>query len=239
MDYIILLTIAGAFFLDVSVGFGGGLLAIPLISLFIEPLQAIYLILIFQFLKGALVFSNYRDVDWGLLLKILPGMVLGTLAGLFFATQLSLDLVRLSLSSLLLIYVVQKRFFNGFFGTYNPKIGAAIPGAIGGFIMGGFGIGGPIYVMYYKEKTKDQITFRATLIATFALTNFIRIISAVVEGVYDNQMLQLALYGLPVFIFSLFLGQKYHKDIPKILFENIVDALLVLSSLSLLVKIFI
>ena len=66
--------IAVAFFAQSLLGFGGGLLCIPLISLYMPIQDAVSLVMVFQFSMGLLIFKTYKDISWQPIFKMLPTM---------------------------------------------------------------------------------------------------------------------------------------------------------------------
>ena len=226
-----------AFFIEACLGFGGGLITIPLFSLFIDPVQAVHLILVFQFLKGlGLISLCYQDVDKSLILNTAPGVIIGVFLGFFYMTNIPADFARLSLAFIVFIYILQRRFLNSFLSVHIQKIPAIGPSSLGGFIHGAFGMGGSVLVMFFKEKTKDHIRFRANIIAIFLCANFVRLGTALPSGIYADSTIFYTFCALPFVLLGLYLGQKYHHKISQRAFENILDALLVCSAISLLIK---
>jgi len=53
-----------AFLGEAMFGFGGGLIAVPLLSLLLGVKEAVTLVLIFQVLMGFLLIRCYRDIAW-------------------------------------------------------------------------------------------------------------------------------------------------------------------------------
>ena len=98
-------------------------------------------------------------------------------------------------------------------------------------------MGGSVLVMFFKERTKGHIQFRANIIAIFMIANTIRLGRAFFEGIYEQQTLSYTLYALPLVLLGLYLGQKYHHKIPQKKFENAIEGLLLVSVLSLILKV--
>jgi len=64
---LISLIIVIAFGGEALFGFGGGVVAVSLLSLFLDVHEAVVLVAIFQFLLGFIVLRNFREVAWSLL----------------------------------------------------------------------------------------------------------------------------------------------------------------------------
>ena len=81
MNLIAIPIICFSFFTQAAFGFGGGLIAISLLSLFLDAKDAVVMVMFFQFLIGLLIFKLWKEVDKPTLIRLAPGLAIGTLAG--------------------------------------------------------------------------------------------------------------------------------------------------------------
>ena len=234
MEFLAIAILAFAFWVKATIGFGSGLIAIPLLALFIAPSDAITLVLIFALGDVPLVWVNRHKVSWGLLKKILPGAIFGCVIGTLAQAYLPGEIVRKVLGVLILMYVLKSVYFPAWGQAGIHKFPKVLTGGLGGFINGGFGVGGPIFVMFYREVIKNQAVFRATLLATFFFTNVVRVFVSAPVGLINEQVLSLALYGLVPFFAAIYIGQRYHARVSKRVFMYGVNTLLTLAGLGLL-----
>lgn len=239
MDVFTVIIISSAFFVEACIGFGGGIISVPLLVLYMPPTEAVSLILIFQFLKSIVLAPlNYRQASREILLRLLPGVFLGSIIGVLWTALLPEKIVLASLAVLILIYLVRERFFANVGKGKIGKTPATVIGGSAGWILGAFGSGGPVLVMYLKEKIQDRISFRATLITTFLISNVTRLIASATTGVFNHNTLILAGLTLPFFTLGIYLGQKYHAQINEQVFRTAIDLLLLIAAVSLLFKTF-
>ena len=238
VEFFTVFVITLSFFLSASVGFGAGLIAIPILALIIDTSQAITLVLFFQLLQGVLVFFNYKVADWPLLKKILPGIVIGTVVGTMFIAYLPQAIVSLFLGVIVLLYTVRSMMHFTIGHKTIQKVPTSFAGLLGGVIHGAFGVGGSVFVIYYKEMIKSRVSFRASLFVTFFICNFIRLFISVPTGLVTDELLFLVMVSFIPFLLALYIGQKLHDQIHEKLLKHIIDGLLLLSSVSLIVKSF-
>lgn len=62
-------------------GFGGGMVAVPLLSLVLDVKEAVMLVSIFQFFVGFLILKNYKQVAWHIIPPMMIGMIIGVAIG--------------------------------------------------------------------------------------------------------------------------------------------------------------
>ncbi len=239
MIYITGAIMAFAFFIQILMGFGGGLIAIPLLSLFVPISYAVTLVMIFQFLTGFAVIASRKDIDWSIIKAVMPATCLGIIIGVFGLRYINDDLVRIFLAAFLIIYLLKSIFGIDFIKNSVVKIGDHGVGLLGGFIAGLIGMGAPIYVVYFAEKGIKNASFRANMLTILFISYVLRLPLSAGLGFIDKNMLINAAYILPAFLIAIFLAQKIHLKIPEALFKNIVNILLGLSTIVLLTKVFI
>lgn len=228
------LIIGFAFFVESTLGFGGGLVAIPLLGFIFPMSKAVALAAVFQLLMGFLTVKTYRDVAWERWKRFLPGMIVGVLAGSVSIQYFNDDFVRVFLALLIIAYLARSRLRKTY-GLITIKNTDALS-FCGGWIMGLIGAGGPLYVVYFREHTSGLKAFRASLIMAFLVTNCLRIPGYLSTGAMDADVLKTAAFALPGFLLALWGGQVLHDRIPVGAFHAFVDILLLVSSLSLITK---
>lgn len=217
-------------------GFGGGLIAVPLLSLILDVQDAVILVSIFQFLIGTLIFKNYRSVAWPLMPPLVGGMVIGVYVGTVALSVMSQASLQMILALFILAFLA-KEYFAPQLGVGRASIvSGSVSGLLGGFFQGCLGMGGPNVVMYLKNAIGDVRIFRASIIFWAALANLVRIPLSSMEGLYSPLVWSLSWKILPVFVVALVLGQKFHAKIPATLYFRVVYAFLIIAACSLALK---
>lgn len=229
--------IATAFFFESVLGFGGGIIAVPLLAQFMTPANAVATVLFFQILNSAYLASgNFRKADMPTLKALAPTMIVASFAGVFLNTYMPQKFFMAVLGVLILADLARARFSPGFGSAAVRATPAPVVGGIVGLILGAFGIGGPILVMYFNEKISDRFVFRATLIAVFFISNCVRGVTSAFTDVFNIELLKQCLLVLPFFACAIFLGQRLHNRVSEKVFRRGVEILLFLAAISLLFR---
>src|SRR5665213_1550288 len=138
-----------AFFGESIFGFGGGLIAIPLLSLLLGVRDAVTWVLIFQPFMGLLVWQSYARIDWKAARPMMPGVLIGTIVGTLLLSKASISFLQLFLAASILLFLIKTVWFKGFtFGHKSNAGSAAAAGLSGGLFQGLIGTGGPVLTMY-------------------------------------------------------------------------------------------
>ena len=237
--------IFSAFFIQALLGFGGGIIAIPLLSIIMPPAEAVTLVLLLQLLHGGVMLViNRRYVQWSFCKRLGFGLVLGGALGVFFLTTVPPSLMRIMLAILIIAYVI--RMFirsNQAKPTEDCKYSGPkkviLLSTLGGAIQGAFGMGGPVFVMLCQSYIVSHLQFRATVIGVLFFSNIFRLGFSAPAGLLNAQLMQVSLMLLPFLGGSIYLGQKLHHKINEQRFKQCVLALLLIVAVSLILKSFV
>lgn len=218
-------------------GFGGGLISIPLLSIFLGVKEAVTLVLIAQLLMGLLIWKTYKDVRWPLVLPMSFGLVFGTIAGTLTLSISHPNFLRIVLALLIIIFLIKNWFFKGeIFKNKKSFLSANIAGLFGGLFQGLIGTGGPVLTMYLSSLIKEKAVMRASLIYLFFITSVVRVIISVPQGLFTNDVLKMGLIVTPFFLLAITLGQISHHKLSETWYLRIINILLLVSAIVLLVK---
>jgi uncharacterized membrane protein YfcA len=206
-----LLAVVAVILLGLSKGgfFGLGVMGLPLMSLYVPPLQAAAIILPVVLAQDALTIWSYRKTwsAWNLKVMI-PGMAVGIAVGTFFAASLSAAHVRLAVGLIAAIFVLRywlaQRFALISF-TPNAATGAII-GAIGGFTTLLANAGGPAWQFHLLPQGLDKFTYAGTLTMLFAVSNLIKVPAYASLGQLTIDNLLIGAVLLPVAIAANYAG---------------------------------
>jgi len=232
-----LLIISVAFFGESLFGFGGGLIAIPLLSLVLGVKDAVTLVLVFQFLMGILIFKNYKFIDWKVAKPMTYTLVVGVIAGTLLLSSLDTAFLQILLAGIIIFFLIKSEFFGSItLGKGRNNLYASVAGLGGGLLQGLIGAGGPVLTMYTSAAIEKKIFIRATLIYLFFIPNIVRMTISIPQQLFSDEIVWLSLFALPFFALSIYLGQKIHHHVNEKYYRLSINIVLAFSALALLIK---
>lgn len=228
--------IAFSFFIQSLLGFGGGLICIPLLSLYMPVQQAVTLALVFQFFMGILIIRTWRKTDWGLIRALGFFAFMGLVAGLALLHVVPEKLMMGLLIVVITLHLVKSRLNIDVSQTMVSAGGRVAAGFFGGAQQALLGTGGPALVVYLKEESSDPVALRANAIAMLFFLNLPRLATSITTGLVDQGIINIVAVSFPLFLGALWLGQRWHDKIPSQPFYLAVDGVLAASAVMLLMK---
>ena len=190
-------------------GLGGalGIIAVPLMALVVSPTQAAAILLpILCVMDFFAVKQHYRNADYVILKRMLPGSLLGILlAGLFLSVtpEAGLKLLIGGLSLLFCVqYVLQREASQQPAGT----VGAWWWSSLGGFSSTAIHAGGGPASIYLLPLRLDKITLIATMAVLFAIINLFKLIPYAMLGEFDTTNLMTAMLLIPLAPVGVYMG---------------------------------
>lgn len=223
-------------------GVGGmlGTLGVPLMTLIMPVGEAIALVLpILMFGDIFAVSAHWGHWRGGLLTRLLPGGLLGILAGTFVLVNVPSDLLRIALALLILLFVayrlLEQRILRDL--TYQPRgWHGVVAGAGAGLTSTIAHAGGPPITIYLLLQRLEPRTFVATAAFYFAILNLTKLPFYVAAGLFDLQRLLAIVWLLPLVPLGVWLGKRLSTRVPRLVFERLILGLLLLSAGLLLLE---
>ncbi len=226
-----------AYFIRGVSGFGSGLVAVPLLALFL-PLQFVVPFILLTDFTASLVLggSNRKLVNWDEIKPLAPGSIIGILLGATLLLHLPREPLLLTLGLFVLAFAVRSLLY--LHGSKPISRWWALPASLTGGTVGAlFGTGGPPYVIYFSHRIHDKGVFRATTSALFIMEGCLRGMVFFATGLLlQSGILTAYLGALPIMALGLWLGSRVHVGLSSAQMTRIIGILLLLSSLSLLWK---
>jgi uncharacterized protein len=210
-----LLTAAAAVTLAYTVygltGFGAAIVAIPLLAQFLPLRFAVPMMLVFDLVAGLLLgLKNRRSVDMRELLRLVPFLLVGMVAGVYL-------LMRVPERWLLAVLGLFAVLYAGWNLLRKPSMaplapGWALPaGFFGGAFTSMYGTGGPIYVSYLARRITDKDVLRASVAALIFGAGWLRLAMFTASGLYAQPgLLMLAATLMPAAVMGYFIGSRLH-----------------------------
>lgn len=226
-----------AYFIRGIAGFGSGLIAVPLLALFLPLTFVVPLILLLDFTASLVMGGvDFKHVPWKEVGALIPFSILGVIVGTQLLVNLPVTPMLLTLAVFIFIFAI--RSLLNLKGEKPVSQWWAIPAALTGGTIGGlFGTGGPPYVIYLNHRIHDKTQLRAAFSALFFIEGASRIITFFVAGLLLAQTIWWnSLGALPLMLGALYLGGRVHTGLSHAQMTRLIGVLLLLASLSLLVK---
>ncbi len=238
MDIFVLILAVGifvGFFVQTILGFGGALVALPILLFAMPVPEAIaYISIFYVFSSLYLMRKEWEHIDKNLLKKMTVSSLIGVAIGVILLSFAKPLLLKKALGLFIILYVVYKLKANASFRLSNSF--QFMFSLLGGFFSGLFSTGGPLYVVVVNASTPTVHTFRATMFGILALVTFVRIPLLIAGGILHVEQFKYTLMTLPFFAMSLFLGKWVYKVINKEFLSKMIMLILLLSGIVLLIK---
>jgi uncharacterized membrane protein YfcA len=218
-------------------GFGSGLVAVPLLALFMPLKFVVPLVLLLDFTASLVIGGlHFKRVKWDELGILIPFGVVGVVLGTSLLVRLPPEPMLIALAAFVFIFALRSLF--NIHGDKPASRGWAVPAALTGGTVGAlFGTGGPPYVIYLSHRIRDKSDLRATFSALFFFEGLTRIASFLVAGLLLTAQVWIAyIVALPLVLGALYLGGHMHVSLSQDQMTRLVGVLLLVSSISLLFK---
>jgi uncharacterized membrane protein YfcA len=219
-------------------GFAGvGLVATPLLSLVVPPVQAIAIVLPILLVQDAVsLWVYWRDWDkWNVKVMTL-GAFAGVGAAWALAAYVSDAQVRLAVGLIALIFVLNYWF------APAPKKERGRPHAAAGVFWGGVSAftsalshaGGPPFQIFVLPQRMAKLRFVGTATVFFALVNYMKLVPFFALGQFSAENIETSLVLMPLAIATNFLGVWLVRITPTEIFYRIAYGLVFLIALALI-----
>lgn len=206
-------------------GFGGlGILAVPILSLTISPIQAAGIMLpILIVMDWVSVWSYRKTFHKPLLILMVPAAMAGIIFGWSLARFVSEDIV-LAFVGLIAISFSLYRLFKSKADSpkyAKSKLVGILAGIVAGFTSFVAHAGGPPYQAYAIPQNLEKQVYAGTAVMFFFFVNAIKIIPYAALGQFDSTNLMTSLMLIPLAPMGVLLGVWLLKRMPQDLFYNI------------------
>jgi uncharacterized membrane protein YfcA len=203
--------VIGVCLLGISKGgfLGLGVMALPLMSLFVPPLQAAAIVLPTAVAQDVLTLWAYwrQWSAWNLKI-MLPSMMVGMFAAWLIAASLSATHIRLAIGLIAALFVV-RHWLASRFERFVPRpsiAGGIVFGMIGGVTTMLANAGGPAWQMHLLPQKIDKVPYVGTMAVLFAASNVVKIPGFATLGFLTRENLLVGLALIPIAILSNFAG---------------------------------
>jgi uncharacterized protein len=217
--------------------FGLGVMALPLLSIEVPPLQAAAIILPTVLAQDALTVWSYRRdwSPWNLRIMI-PSMAAGIAIAGLFAAALTPSHIRLAVGLIAAAFVL-RHWLGAHVERWSPHSGTltgVLFGTLGGITTMLANAGGPAWQMHLLPQRLDKLTYVGTFAMLFAASNLLKIPAYGALGQLTRENLAIGAVLLPVAVIANYAGIWLVRRTPTGLFYRIVYVLMFLIAVELI-----
>ncbi|HIJ79435.1 MAG: sulfite exporter TauE/SafE family protein [Desulfobulbaceae bacterium] len=236
MEMIWAIFLAAGFTQGVS-GFGSALVAMPLLTLFMDVQMAAPLCM----LNGLLITSSLslqlrRHIDWLRIRPLLLGCVPGVVFGLVVLKNISNTILQICLGGLIIGYAV----FNLLTTVKKPEKMSGLWPYVAGFWTGGFGsalgAGGPPTIIYVSLTGWSHDEIKASLSIFFFISGLFTALGHGLSGLTTKLVLYEFAKGAPFTLIGILAGVYFYNRINRRYYLKIMFWLLLVMGVGMLVK---
>ena len=207
--FLIALVVIFSGFLRGFIGFGSGLLMIPILSYFYSPVFAMIFNIVIEI--PATIYLTFVGIKKSNLREITPMMFTMMLTipfGTIFLVSVDEQIIR-TLMSLLLIFFVILIATGWRIKSTITKYVLVLGGAISGLMQGATGMGGPPYVTVLLSKNDSDDVARANILVITSGLVISAIISLYYFGLFTKDILLTGAISAPIYVFATYIGTKF------------------------------
>ncbi|MGB0388659.1 MAG: sulfite exporter TauE/SafE family protein [Ardenticatenaceae bacterium] len=218
-----------------ALGFGDGLIAMPLMTIVVDIQLATPLVaFVAMTISTMILFSSWREVDFQAARRLIFSSLFGIPCGLGLFILAPEEVVKGVLGVLLVLF--------GLYNLLTPKLPtlknetlAYLFGFLSGLFGAAYNMPGPPAVIYGTLRRWPPEGFRATLQGHFFPMTVMILLGHGLAGLWTPEVLRLYLYSLPIVMLAIWVGGKANTRIPLELFKNVVYLFLVVIGLFMLI----
>ncbi len=220
-----------------AIGFGGAIIAMPLLTL-ILPIQVTSpLVALMTNTNALFILSNsWREVRVKSAWRLILASAVGIPVGVLLLSQAYQGLVTGILGAVIVLFSAYSLFQPEIKWEINENA-AFLFGFFAGILGGAYNANGPLVVVYATLRKWPAEKFRATLQGYFLPIGLVIILGYALSGLYTRTVfLYFFVAALPATVLGFLTGNLIHHRIPQNLFKQVVYVLLIAVGGSLLVK---
>jgi uncharacterized membrane protein YfcA len=217
--------------LQSSTGFGFSILTVPLLLLIYDVHDAVKINNILSILLSAImIYSIRKEIDRGLLKRLLLGSVLCMPVGLLVFLYMPIEKLKMATGIFILLFTCLLLFQ---FRLTASNLKDRVVGGLSGFLSTAIGIPGPPLLAYSSAISMDKKKLRSTTLAFYIV---IYSVSFILQLIFNQTSEQVWISGgmsVPFVIIGIVIGQWLFKHINQMIFRRICLVILFITGIQL------
>ncbi|MCC7347972.1 MAG: sulfite exporter TauE/SafE family protein [Variibacter sp.] len=215
---------------------GAGMVATPMMSLFMPPLQASALLLPVQIVQDVLsmwIFRRHYSA-WNLKVMI-PGAFLGVGLAWLLAAHVSDNFVRIALGVVSILFVLHAWLVRpGAVERPPAAVAGVFWGSVAAFTSALCQAGGPPFQMFVLRQNLDKMSYVGTFVFFFGVVNALKVVPYFALGQFTVEYFSMTVLLIPVATISNYLAVWLVRRTPTVLFYRVAHVLTFIISLELI-----
>ncbi len=207
-------------------GFGSILLALPLLTLFIDIKAVVPLVALHGLLMTALLLIQLRrHLEWGKILPLFAGSVPGIPVGVYYLKHMNTDALQMTMGVILVSYGLFSLLFKPVIWEMK-RAGVYIIGFLAGCMGGAMGAAGPPVIVYTSLQPWTKDTIKATLQGFFFASGIVVVGLHALNGLTTQRVLTYFLISLPALVVGTYAGSFFYGRIGEVTYKRVMFVLL-------------
>ena len=213
-------------------GFGGGLFAVPLLTLLTEPRFIVPAFSVTVWILNLVIgFETRKHIVWSRVFKIVIACWVSLPAGVYMLAHADQDMIRLFISLTTLVLGIF--FLLGIKPRIKDSAGSyVIAGLISGLLSGSAAMGGPPLIIMGYAMGWEKNEFRATLVTCFAINGAVSMVLFYLNGLLHTDNMSIVPLALIPVIIALMAGIKIKNHLNQQWFSRVTVVLIIIVGLS-------
>ncbi|MGA1872641.1 MAG: sulfite exporter TauE/SafE family protein, partial [Thermoplasmatota archaeon] len=226
---IIVVTLAG--FVQGLVGFGSGLVMVPVLVLLIDPRIVVPAALLNGLvMNGILAVEARSGIQFRRITPILIGALLGLPLGTFLLLILPGDFLKIIIGTVIVVF--GSLLFSGRSFRFRKERVLSVPvGFTSGVLNGSISMSGPPVILFFANQGVQKSNFRANLVTYFFLLNIMTLIAFAVTGLINIEVLVLFAISLPLSLLGIYFGTRASRIVKEDIFRMLALVLVIAAGL--------
>ncbi|MGB6127321.1 MAG: sulfite exporter TauE/SafE family protein [Psychrilyobacter sp.] len=218
--------------------FGFSLVAIPLLSLFLDTKLIIIVTVTYSLIiNGIIVKKYYRDTKLKKIVPLLISAIIFTFVGVSYLQIINEYILKLIIGVLLVIIGIINNL--GIRINFKKPENYYLPvGAVSGVLNGIGGISGPPVLVFLSNIDLNRSQFKATLSSYFFTLNIVAILTYIYKGFYTSKNLEIIWVYLPYVIIGTVIGIYTSTKVEERLFKKVINFAIPIMGLNIVWKLF-
>ena len=224
-----------------SAGFGGQVVAVPLLALVLPLPVMVSAVVVLTVLASFTHWArDWGHIAWREIARLLPYTLIGIFTGLYLLQEVEISLLTRAFGAFVILYACFALATAGRPVRIAPRWLAparVVLSSLAGFAGAAFGAAaGPLYAMYFGSMRMEKDAFRITITTILTVQAFLRIAGYARLGFYTEDVFILIAAGLPLVLLGSWLGTWAAGRLDEYRFNLGIAVLLLVSGAALMLK---